>query len=135
VANQGGEEVKHILAIPRAIFAIIAVLVDAVRGAVWSSKRRASSAALSLATSASLARTTGVPSNRDADEPVQPYPDEVQVEGRTIELPQPSFWPMVLAFGVTLLFFGMVTSLGISVAGAIVIAWAIAGWIGEIRHD
>ena len=125
---------KHILAIPRAIVAIIAVLVDAVRGAVRSSKRRTSSAGLSLAASAGLARPVAVPGDRDVDEPVQPYPDEVQVDGRTIELPQPSFWPMVLAFGVTLLFFGLVTNVGISIAGAIVIAWAIAGWIGEIRH-
>src|SRR5580700_1385060 len=48
----------------------------------------------------------------------------------TIKMPASTSWPLVLAFGMTLLFAGMVTSDAVSVLGAIV---AIAGAIGWFR--
>ncbi len=48
----------------------------------------------------------------------------------TVEVPAPTPWPIVLAFGVTLLFAGLVTSEAVSVLGAIV---AIAGAVGWFR--
>src|SRR5580658_3385861 len=48
----------------------------------------------------------------------------------TIEAPAPTPWPIALAFGITLLFAGLVTSGAISVLGAIV---AIAGAVGWFR--
>ena len=48
----------------------------------------------------------------------------------TIEMPAPTAWPIALAFGITLLFAGLVTSEAISVLGAIV---AIAGAVGWFR--
>jgi hypothetical protein len=48
----------------------------------------------------------------------------------TIEMPAPTAWPIALAFGMTLLFAGMVTSGAVSVLGAIV---AIAGAVGWFR--
>src|SRR5271167_2886213 len=48
----------------------------------------------------------------------------------TIDAPAPTAWPLVLAFGITLLFAGMVTSEAVSVLGAIV---AIAGAVGWFR--
>src|SRR5271155_5413197 len=48
----------------------------------------------------------------------------------TIEVPAPTPWPIVLAFGIALLFAGMVTSEALSVLGAIV---AIAGAVGWFR--
>jgi hypothetical protein len=48
----------------------------------------------------------------------------------TVELPAPTPWPIVLAFGITLLFAGLVTIGAISVLGAIV---AIAGAVGWFR--
>src|SRR6202034_273203 len=51
-------------------------------------------------------------------------------ETDTIRMPAPTAWPIALAFGMTLVFAGMVTSDAVSVLGAIV---AIAGAIGWFR--
>jgi hypothetical protein len=48
----------------------------------------------------------------------------------TIKMPAPTAWPIALAFGLTLVFAGMVTSEAVSVLGAIV---AIAGAVGWFR--
>src|SRR6202046_3113725 len=48
----------------------------------------------------------------------------------TIEVPAPTAWPIVLAFGIALLFAGLVTSEAVSVLGAFV---AIAGAVGWFR--
>jgi Cytochrome c oxidase subunit IV len=53
---------------------------------------------------------------------------------KEIHLPHPSVWPIVLAAGIALLLFGVVTSLAFSAVGAIMIVVALAGWIGELRH-
>src|SRR5947208_12737611 len=48
----------------------------------------------------------------------------------TVELPAPTAWPIVLAFGLTLVFAGLVTSASVSLLGAIL---AIAGCVGWFR--
>ncbi len=48
----------------------------------------------------------------------------------TIEMPAPTAWPIILAFGLTLVFAGMVTSLSVSFFGAIL---AVSGGIGWFR--
>jgi len=47
-----------------------------------------------------------------------------------VELPSPTAWPIVLAFGLTLVFAGMVTTAVVSILGAIL---AISGSIGWFR--
>ncbi len=47
-----------------------------------------------------------------------------------IEVPAPTAWPFILAFGATLLFAGLVTSMSVSVLGA---ALALAGCVGWFR--
>src|SRR6202043_1640305 len=49
---------------------------------------------------------------------------------RTIEVPAPTAWPFILAFGAALLFAGLVTSMSVSVLGA---ALALAGCVGWFR--
>jgi hypothetical protein len=44
-----------------------------------------------------------------------------------IELPAPTAWPIVAAFGVALLFAGLVTSVSVSILGAIL---TVCGWVG-----
>ena len=56
------------------------------------------------------------------------HPDE-------IHLPSPSIWPLVCAAGIALLAFGVVTSPMLSFVGVLVMAWALAGWIGQLRHE
>jgi hypothetical protein len=50
-------------------------------------------------------------------------------------LPGPSMWPFVLGAGVSLLAFGVLTSLLFSVVGAVMFGIALAGWIEELRHE
>jgi hypothetical protein len=50
---------------------------------------------------------------------------------REIEVPAPTAWPFILAFGVMLLFAGLVTSTSVSLLGA---ALAFAGSIGWFRE-
>ena len=48
----------------------------------------------------------------------------------SVELPAPTAWPIVLAFGLTLVFAGLVTSVSVSLLGAML---AIAGCVGWFR--
>src|SRR5271163_2884101 len=48
----------------------------------------------------------------------------------TIHLPAPTAWPIVLAFGVTLLLAGLVTTTAVSLLGALL---AVAGFVGWFR--
>lgn len=50
-----------------------------------------------------------------------------------IHLPPSSYWPIVLAFGLTLIAIGIIFGLVISVLGVIVLLVAIAGWTQENR--
>src|SRR5258708_5311067 len=64
-------------------------------------------------------------------------PQTLELPGATaraphmIELPGATAWPIVLAFGVTLVFAGLVTSASVSVLGAI---FAVAGCVGWFRE-
>ena len=51
---------------------------------------------------------------------------------RTIDLPAPTAWPMVLAFGVTLAFAGLVTSAAVSFLGLFSAAIGILGWFRDV---
>jgi hypothetical protein len=55
---------------------------------------------------------------------------EVEPLSGSVELPAPTAWPIVLAFGLTLVFAGLVTSASVSLLGAIL---AIAGCVGWFR--
>ena len=49
-----------------------------------------------------------------------------------IELPASTAWPLVLAFGFTLIFAGLLTSLSVSVLGAVLAVAGCLGWFGEV---
>jgi hypothetical protein len=51
---------------------------------------------------------------------------------RTIELPAPTPWPIVLAFGFALIFAGMVTSASVSILGAIFAVSGCVGWFFDV---
>jgi len=50
-----------------------------------------------------------------------------------IHLPAPSFWPIVLAFGMALIAVGVVSTIIVSIVGVVVLLVAIAGWTLENR--
>jgi hypothetical protein len=49
-----------------------------------------------------------------------------------IEVPAPTAWPVVLAFGFTLVFAGLLTSASVSVLGAVLAAAGCVGWFREV---
>ena len=51
---------------------------------------------------------------------------------REIEVPAPTAWPIVLAFGFTLLFAGLLTSASESVLGAVLALAGTVGWFREV---
>jgi hypothetical protein len=50
----------------------------------------------------------------------------------SVELPSPTAWPIVLAFGVTLVFAGMLTTAAVSILGAILTVSGYVGWFREV---
>lgn len=48
-------------------------------------------------------------------------------------LPKPSFWPIVLAFGLVVTAIGVIFTLIISAIGALIVLGAITGWVLENR--
>src|SRR5215510_10436666 len=60
-----------------------------------------------------------------------------QAEGQrratdTVELPAPTAWPIVLAFGVMLVAAGMVTNAAVSLLGAILAVCGFIGWFRDV---
>ena len=51
---------------------------------------------------------------------------------REIEVPAPTAWPFVLAFGFALLFAGLVTSAAVSMLGAVLGLAGCIGWFREV---
>ena len=49
-----------------------------------------------------------------------------------IEMPAPTAWPIILAFGLTLVFAGLVTSLSVSLLGAILAMGGGIGWFRDV---
>ena len=73
-----------------------------------------------------------------ASETVEVSTGSEQAPG-TVELPAPTAWPIVLAFGFTLVFAGLVTSTSVSLLGAIFIITGCFGWFRDVlpheRHE
>jgi hypothetical protein len=55
-----------------------------------------------------------------------------EAAANSVELPAPTAWPLVLAFGLTLAFLGLVTSLGISLLGLVLIVAGSVGWFRDV---
>src|SRR5882724_10183331 len=49
-----------------------------------------------------------------------------------LQLPAPTAWPIVLAFGITLVFAGLVTSASVSVLGAVLLITGAVGWFRNV---
>jgi hypothetical protein len=66
---------------------------------------------------------------------VNPTTEETKESNATpvaVDLPAPTTWPIVLAFGITLLFAGLVTSASVSVLGAALFVAAAMGWFRDV---
>src|SRR5690242_1499300 len=51
---------------------------------------------------------------------------------REIEAPAPTSWPLVLAFGSTLIFAGLLTSISVSALGVVLAVAGCAGWFRQL---
>ena len=51
------------------------------------------------------------------------------------KIPELTFWPFMLAFGVLFFFWGLITSLIITGVGVVIIIIAISGWIQDLSHE
>src|SRR5271170_654710 len=56
----------------------------------------------------------------------------LEVTRSTIHLPAPTAWPIVLAFGITLLLAGLVTNAALSILGAILFVAGSVGWFRDV---
>ena len=79
------------------------------------------------------ARTYDVPDHPPAITQVQIRPGWQRVEH--IHLPEPTYWPAVMALGIVFIAWGIVTSWLITGVGLILLGVALAGWIGDIQHE
>jgi hypothetical protein len=71
------------------------------------------------------------PSSANASSRLRPGWNRPQPE----KLPEPTAWPAGLALAVTLVLWGLVSSLILSGVGLVLFVLALAGWIREIRHE
>ena len=56
---------------------------------------------------------------------------EPHVDPKTIHMPSPSYWPLVIAFGTVWLAGGLLTHYALSFAGGIICVLGILGWVSE----
>ncbi|MDP9379974.1 MAG: cytochrome c oxidase subunit 4 [Chloroflexota bacterium] len=54
---------------------------------------------------------------------------------RPEHIPRPTYWPIVMAVGITVGLWGFILTWFISLVGLVLFAIALWGWIGEIRHE
>lgn len=68
----------------------------------------------------------------------EPKPSSDQSDWKQLpheHLPQPTYFPAGLAMGLTIVFWGLITSWVTAAVGLALFAAALAGWIKEIRHE
>src|SRR5258705_3608182 len=61
-----------------------------------------------------------------------PSDERMSHSSNMIEVPAPTPWPFVTAFGLALVVAGLVTSLGVSVVGLVIILFGAVGWFRDV---
>ncbi len=61
--------------------------------------------------------------------------DDTWEKARPEKLPEPTYWPFFLALGLNFIFWGMLTTWVIGLAGLVIFAIALTCWINLLRHD
>ena len=64
--------------------------------------------------------------------PVERFDGSSEKSPNSVEMPAATPWPIVLAFGITLLFAGLVTSAAISMLGAVLTISGVVGWFRDV---
>jgi hypothetical protein len=55
-------------------------------------------------------------------------------EPRMEHVPRPTYWPVVTALGTVMIFWGVATTMAISIIGLGLFAIGLTGWIWEMYH-
>ncbi|MFD0795379.1 hypothetical protein ACFQZX_17285 [Mucilaginibacter litoreus] len=50
-------------------------------------------------------------------------------------LPKPTYWPFFLAMSLAFIFWGLLTTWIVLIAGLLIFITALIGWINQIRHE
>jgi len=58
-----------------------------------------------------------------------------RTDGKGIHLPSPSYWPIVVAFGLPIVGYGIIYSLWLALIGGIIVVGGIYGWVMEPPDD
>lgn len=61
--------------------------------------------------------------------------EDNKYKAKPVNLPEPTYWPFFLAFGITFLLWGILSSWLISVIGMIVLIIALGGWMSDLYHE
>ena len=69
----------------------------------------------------------------DIDRPIVPEHD--WEKARPEILPKPTYWPFFLAMGLAFIFWGLLTTWVVLIAGGLIFITALIGWINQIRHE
>jgi cytochrome c oxidase subunit 1 len=56
-------------------------------------------------------------------------------DGAGVHLPSPSYWPIVLAFGLPIVAYGLIFSLWLTLIGGLIVMTAMFGWVLEPPDD
>lgn len=56
-------------------------------------------------------------------------------QARPHRLPKPTYWPFFAALGLAFIFWGLLTTWVILLAGLLVLATSLFGWINILRHE
>jgi hypothetical protein len=68
-------------------------------------------------------------------ESAPPVPDAGSPLATPEAVPRPTYFPASMAFGITMLLAGIITSPVVLAMGALAVGVSLAGWIGEMRRD
>ncbi|MCB0807127.1 MAG: hypothetical protein KDC05_15120 [Bacteroidales bacterium] len=49
------------------------------------------------------------------------------------DIPEPTIWPIGLAFGVLFIFWGFIASAGLTITGVVITGVSLAGWIADLK--
>jgi hypothetical protein len=55
-----------------------------------------------------------------------------QAPPATLQLPAPTAWPIILAFGITLVFAGLLTAISVSILGGVLALAGVVGWFRDV---
>jgi hypothetical protein len=69
----------------------------------------------------------------DKNTEIIPQPDWEKAKPEI--LPEPTYWPFFLAMGLAFIFWGLLTTWLILLAGAFIFSIALTGWINQLRHE